>query len=307
MAKIVFMGTPDFAAPSLNALMESQDLIGVVTQPDRPAGRNKGLRESTVKQLARSAGIPIIQPRRIREEGAIEALRAWKADVHVVAAYGQILPQSVLDLPACGTVNVHASLLPRWRGAAPIQAAIRAGDRESGVTIMLVDAGLDTGPTLAKRARSLANEETGQSLHDKLSVLGAELLVETLPRYLSGEIEPQAQDNSLATYAPQITKEEGRIDWTRSASEIERLVRAFTPWPGTHTFWSGRQLRILAGHAGDGVAEAGRVVDVGGSLAIGTGRGLYFPRTLQLAGKRRLPVADFLNGYREFARARLGS
>ena len=307
MAKIVFMGTPDFALPSLTALMESQVLVGVVTQPDRPAGRNKRLRESPVKRLARSAGIPIIQPRRIREEAAIQALRSWDADLHVVAAYGQILPQSVLDIPKQGTVNVHASLLPRWRGAAPIQAAIRAGDRESGVTIMLVDAGLDTGPTLAKRALPLTNDETGQSLHDKLSVLGAELLVETLPRYLSDEIEPRAQDDSLATYAPQIKKEEGEINWIDSAVEIERLVRAFTPWPGSYTYWNGAQLRILAGRAGAGAAEAGRVVLIGGSLAIGTGQGLYFPTILQMEGKRRLPVSNFFNGYREFAGARLCS
>jgi methionyl-tRNA formyltransferase len=306
MAKIVFMGTPEFAAPSLRALMASQDLVGVVTQPDRPAGRDKRMRASPVKQLARSAGIPIIQPRRIREPGAIEALNAWQADVHVVAAYGQILPQAVLDLPAQATVNVHASLLPRWRGAAPIQAAIRAGDRESGVTIMLVDAGLDTGPILAKRALPLANDETGQSLHDKLSLLGAELLGETLPRYLRGDLKPQAQDKSFATYAPQIKKEEGRIDWASAACEIERLVRAFTPWPGTYTCWRGAQLRILAGYAGQGGAEAGQVVIVDGDLAIGTGQGLYFPTLLQLAGKRRLPLSDFLNGYREFARARLG-
>lgn len=307
MAKIVFMGTPDFAVPCLTALMKSQDLVGVVTQPDRPAGRNKRLRESPVKRLARAAGIPIIQPRRIREEAAIEALREWDADLHVVAAYGQILRQSVLNIPKQGTVNVHASLLPRWRGAAPIQAAIRAGDRESGVTIMLVDAGLDTGPTLTKRALPLAIDETGQSLHDKLSLLGAELLVETLPRYLNGEIEPRAQDDSLASYAPQLKKGEGEIDWTCPASEIERLVRAYTPWPGTYTYWKGAQLRILAGHAGDGAADAGRVVLIGGRLAIGAGQGLYFPTTLQLAGKRRLPVSDFLNGYSEFAGARLGS
>ncbi|MDE2635389.1 MAG: methionyl-tRNA formyltransferase [Chloroflexota bacterium] len=307
MGKIVFMGTPDFAAPCLTALMKSQDLVGVVTQPDRPAGRNKRLRESPVKRLARSAGIPIIQPRRIREEAAIQALRAWDADLHVVAAYGQILPQSVLNIPKQGTINVHASLLPRWRGAAPIQAAILAGDRESGVTIMLVDAGLDTGPTLAKRSLPLAIDETGQSLHDKLSLLGAELLGETLPRYLNGDIEPQAQDDSLASYAPQLKKGEGEIDWTCSASAIDRLVRAFTPWPGTYTYWKGAQLRILAGRSGEGVAEAGRVVLSGGSLAIGAGQGLYFPTTLQLAGKRRLPVSDFLNGYREFAGARLGA
>lgn len=306
MAKIVFMGTPEFALPSLTALMNSQDLVGVVTQPDRPAGRNKRLRESPVKGIARAAGIPIIQPRRIREGGAIESLRAWDADVHVVAAYGQILPQSILDIPRMGTVNVHASLLPRWRGAAPIQAAIRAGDRESGVTIMLVDAGLDTGPTLAKRALPLAADETGQSLHDKLSALGAALLVESLTRYLSGEIEPQAQDDSLASYAPQLKKEDGEINWTCSALEIERLVRAFTPWPGTYTFWRGAQLRILAGYAGDGAAKAGRVAAVDGSLAIGSGAGLYYPTILQLAGKRRLPVSDFLNGYRDFSRASLG-
>lgn len=306
MAKIVFMGTPEFARPSLTALMNSQDLVGVVTQPDRPAGRNKRLRESPVKAVASAAGIPIIQPLRIREAGAIETLRAWDADVHVVAAYGQILPQSVLDIPGTGTVNVHASLLPRWRGAAPIQAAIRAGDCESGVTIMLVDAGLDTGPVLAKRALPLAADETGQSLHDKLSSLGADLLVETLPRYLNGEIEPQAQDDSLASYAPQLKKEEGEIDWTSSAVVIERLVRAFTPWPGTYSYWRGAQLRILAGHAGDGDAEAGRALEMDGRLAIGSGAGLYYPTILQLAGKSRLQVSDFVNGYRDFVGARLG-
>ena len=162
MAKIVFMGTPDFAVPSLSALMELHQVVGVVTQPDRPAGRTKRLREPPVKGLARAAGIPVIQPRRIREETAMEALRSWDADVYVVAAYGQILPSALLDLPRHGTVNVHASLLPRWRGAAPIQAAIRAGDCESGVTIMLVDAGLDTGPLLSKRALPLAQDETGR-------------------------------------------------------------------------------------------------------------------------------------------------
>ena len=182
MAKIVFMGTPDFAVPSLSALMESHQVVGVVTQPDRPAGRKKRLREPPVKGLARAAGIPVIQPRRIREETAMETLRSWDADIYVVAAYGQILPSALLDIPRHGTVNVHASLLPRWRGAAPIQAAIRAGDCESGVTIMLVDAGLDTGPLLSKRALPLAQDETGRSLHDKLSTLGAELLARTLTR-----------------------------------------------------------------------------------------------------------------------------
>lgn len=306
MAKIVFMGTPDFAVPSLKRLLESHDLAGVVTQPDRPAGRKRRLRASPIKRLALAAGIPLIQPQRVREEAAIEALRAWDADVHVVAAYGQILPQALIDLPRHGTVNVHASLLPRWRGAAPIQAAIRAGDKESGVTIMLVDAGLDTGPLMAKRAAPLAADETGGSLHDKLSLLGAELLVETLPRYLSGELEPRAQDDSLATYAPRIKKADGVINWTCSAAAIERLARAFTPWPRAYTNWAGAQLRILAGRRGEGSAEPGRVIEVDGDIAIGAGDGLYFPTTLQLAGKQALDIADFVNGYRNFVGARLG-
>ncbi|MCY4061346.1 MAG: methionyl-tRNA formyltransferase [Chloroflexi bacterium] len=305
MAKIVFMGTPAFALPSLTALVGSHQVAGVVTQPDRRAGRSRRLRESPVKALAREAGLPLIQPERIREDAAIRALRSWAADLHVVVAYGQILPQSLLDLPRYGTVNVHASLLPRWRGAAPIQAAIRAGDCESGATIMLLDAGLDTGPLLAKRALPLAPDETGQSLHDKLSRLGADLLVETLPRYLSGEIEPQEQDDSQATYAPRIKKEEGRIDWTCSAQSIECMVRAFTPWPGAYTCWSGAQLRILAGYQGAGRAEAGQVIEMDGNIAIGTGDGLYFPTALQLPGKRRLRVAEFVNGYHDFASALL--
>ncbi len=306
MAKIVFMGTPDFAVPSLTALMERHDVLGVVTQPDRPAGRKRSLRESPIKVLARDAGIPVIQPQRIRDSASMVALGAWDADLYVVAAYGQILPQALLDLPSQGTVNVHASLLPRWRGASPIQAAIRAGDRQSGATIMLVEAGLDTGPLLAKRALPLASDETSQSLHDKLALLGAELLAETLPRYLCGAIEPQAQDSSLATYAPQIKKEEGSINWACSASAIERLVRAFTPWPGAYTSWRGRQLRILAGNRGEGSAEIGQVILQGDLIAIGTGAGLYYPTRLQLAGKRALRIADFVNGYHDFVGSQLG-
>ena len=305
MAKIVFIGTPAFALPCLTALTNSHQVVGVVTQPDRRAGRNKRLREPPIKAQARDSGLPLIQPQRIREEAAIETLRSWAADVHVVAAYGQIIPQALLDLPRYGTVNVHASLLPRWRGAAPIQAAIRAGDRNSGVTIMLLDAGLDTGPLLAKRALPLAPEETGQSLHDKLSLLGAELLIETLPRYLNGEIEPRRQDDSQATYAPQIKKEDGKIDWSCSALAIERMVRAFTPWPGAYTCWAGAQIRILAGHYGGGSAEAGQVVEQDGNIAIGTGDGLYYPTSLQAPGKRRLHISDFVNGYNDFAGARL--
>ncbi|MCY3834188.1 MAG: methionyl-tRNA formyltransferase [Chloroflexi bacterium] len=306
MAKIVFMGTPDFALPSLHALIRDHHVAAVVTQPDRRAGRRRELRESPVKRLARAADIAVLQPQSMRDRAAIDELRSIDAEVFVVAAYGQILPQSVLDLPKRGVLNVHASLLPRWRGAAPIQAAIKAGDSESGVTIMLLDAGLDTGPLLSKRALSLAADETGKSLHDKLAALGAELLVDTLPRYLGGEIEPQAQDESAATYAPQIKKEDGLIDWNCSAATIERLVRAFRPWPGTFTKWRGRQLKIMAGFVGQGAADAGRVVERDGAFAIGAGDGLYFPTELQLEGKRKLSAAAFINGYGDFVGSTLG-
>ena len=306
MAKIVFMGTPGFALPSLKALLAEHDVLAVVTQPDRPAGRGKAMRPSPVKQLAREAGIGLLQPRRIREQAAIEALRELEADVFVVVAYGQILPQALLDLPRYGTVNAHASLLPRWRGAAPIQAAIRAGDAVSGVTIMLLDAGLDTGPLLAAQPIELKNDETGASLHDKLAQLGADLLLDTLPKYLSGEIQPSPQDDALATYAPQIRKSEGEIDWRNSASEIDRLVRAFTPWPGAYTRWAGKTLKIIAGRAAAGQAAPGLVLRAGGALAIGAGGGLYLVDALQLAGKKRLAAAAFLNGHPDFVGARLG-
>ena len=307
MAKIVFMGTPDFALPSLKALLAAHDVVAVVTQPDRPAGRNRQLRRSPIKMLAQAAGIPILQPRRMRAPEAAANIAEYEADLQVVVAYGQILPQPVLDLAPHGTINVHASLLPRWRGAAPIQAAIRAGDAASGATIMLLDAGLDTGPILSTRELALASDETGQSLHDKLARLGAGLLVETLPPYLSGELAPRPQDDSLATYAPQIKKEQGEIDWARPAAAIDRLVRAYTPWPGTYTYWRAKALKVLAGYACQGVAKPGRVVERDGSLAIGTGDGLYAPTGLQLAGKKRLTVAEFRNGYGDIIGAELGA
>ncbi len=306
MARIVFMGTPAFALPSLRQLIPAHDVIAVVTQPDRPAGRNKRLKQSPVKQLAASDGIPILQPRRIREPEALDMLADLDADLFVVVAFGQILPQALLDLPRQGALNVHASLLPRWRGAAPIPAAIRAGDTESGVTIMLLDAGLDTGPLLSRQAVTLARDETGQSLHDGLAVLGADLLSQTVPRYLAGDIRPQAQDDALATHAPQLKKSDGRIDWTRPAAEIERLARAFTPWPGAFTEWQGKQLKVVAGREGEGNLPPGQVADHKGTIAIGTGAGVYLPSELQMAGKKRLPVSDFVNGYREFVGARLG-
>ncbi len=307
MARVVFMGTPEFALPSLQVLLQAQELVAVVTQPDRPAGRSKRLRRSPVKQVALAAGIPVLQPRRLRgDAAAIAALAAFQADVFVVAAFGQILPQAVLDLPERGVVNVHASLLPRWRGAAPIQAAIRAGDAQSGATIMLLEAGLDTGPMLAKRAIALATDETGGTLHDKLATLGADLLAETLPGWLRGEIIPQAQDKALATYAPQLKKQAGAIDWAQSASEIERMVRAYQPWPRAYTHWQGAQLSVAPGFVLPGQAPPGRVVQQRKHIAIGTGDQLFCPSQLQLPGKKSLAVADFINGYPAFIGAQLG-
>jgi len=307
MAEIVFMGTPDFAVPVLAALIEHHTVIGVVTQPDRPAGRSRQVQPSPVKKLALQYGIPLFQPEKLRQPEAIETLRRWQPEVYVVAAFGQILPQSVLDIPPRGSINVHASLLPRWRGAAPIQAAIRAGDSQTGITIMQMDAGLDTGPILTQRAIAIAPDETGQSLHDKLALLGAELLIDTLPGYLNGTIQPQPQDDSQATYAPMIKKEEGLIDWTQDAAAIERLIRAFTPWPGTYTLWNGQTLKILAAQAGSGSAQPGQVTEGDRGIAIGTGAGLLYPQQVQLAGRSAVSIEDFVRGRPEFLRSVLGS
>lgn len=300
MSKIVFMGTPDFAVPVLKSLLQQHQVIGVVTQPDRPAGRNRQTQVSPIKQTALEAGIPLFQPEKLRRAEAIETLKQWMPDVYVVAAFGQILPQAVLDIPPYGSINVHASLLPRWRGAAPIQAAIRAGDNESGITIMKMDAGLDTGPMLSRRAVKLAADETGQSLHDKLSQLGADLLSETLPGYLNGSITPQPQDEALVTYAPQLQKEEGNIDWTQEAVVIERLIRAFTPWPGTYTYWNMQPLKIISGSVIPGRAEAGQVILSREGAAVGTGKDLLRLHQVQLAGRKALPVEEFIRGQADF-------
>lgn len=305
MATVVFMGTPDFAVPALRLLMQHHTVLAVVTQPDRPAGRNRQLQASPVKQAAEGAGVPVFQPEKIRRPEAIEALQAWPADLFIVAAFGQILPQTVLDLPRFGSLNIHASLLPRWRGAAPIQAAVRAGDAVSGITIMRMDAGLDTGPILTQREIALAPDETGASLHDRLSMLGGELLIDTLPGYLGGSFLPQPQDDALATLAPRIQKDEGRVDWSRPAAGIDRTVRAFTPWPGTFTAWGGKLLKVVSGAPGAGCAEPGRVVLSDGVLAIGTGDGLYLPSRLQLEGRAAVSAAEFVRGYPAFIGAQL--
>jgi methionyl-tRNA formyltransferase len=315
--RIVFLGTPDFAVPSLRALIASPelDVVGVVTQPDRPAGRGRPLQRSPVKQAALSAGLPVIQPEKTHTSPAFEQLQAWQPDFLVVAAFGQILRQKVLDLPHIAPINVHASLLPRWRGAAPIQAAIRAGDNYTGVTTMIVDAGMDTGAILLQDSIPIEPDETGQSLHDKLAALGAILLIHTLEWLLSGSIQPHPQPTkeSLITYAPQLKKEDGQIDWKASAAEIDRHVRAYTPWPGTYTFWDGKRLKILAGYpvTSDPSLAPGAVLEPHGAertapIVVGTGKGAYAPTRLQLEGRQAVDAAAFLNGAPGFAGSTLG-
>lgn len=246
MTRVIFMGTPAFAVPSLAALIEAKyEIVAVVTQPDAPAGRGQQLKPSPVKLLAQQHGLPILQPASLKPPEVVEALRALAPDVIVVAAFGQILRQNVLDLPTHHCLNVHASLLPRWRGASPVSAAIAAGDAVSGVTIMLMEAGLDSGPILAQREEPIHPDDTTGTLTERLARIGAALLIETLPRWLAGEITPRKQDESLVTLAGRLKKEDGKLDWSRSAVELERHVRAMSPWPSAFTTWQGRQLKVL--------------------------------------------------------------
>lgn len=299
--KIVFMGSPDFALATLQGLCESYQVVGVVTQPDRAAGRGRELKPPAVKTLAEELGIPVIQPQKLREPEAMEQLRAWSPDLIVVAAFGQILRQEVLDLPPHGCINVHASLLPRWRGAAPINAAILHGDEETGVTIMKMDAGLDTGPILSQRAVRIAPYETASSLFGKLSKLGASLLLDTLPGYLAGEIEPYPQPDEGSTYAPMLTKEEGQLDFSRPAAELERKVRAFNPWPGTYFTWDGNLLKVHRAATNPGQVREGKRVVIDDLPAVGTSDGVLLLEEVQPAGKKAMPGKAFLSGARNWA------
>ena len=267
------MGSPDFSLPSLRALAGTYDVVGVVTQPDRASGRGRELKAPPVKLLAQELGIPVMQPEKLRLPEAMENLRAWSPDVIVVAAFGQILKKDVLELPRFGCVNVHASLLPRWRGAAPINAAILAGDEETGVTIMQMDVGLDTGPMLAKRTIRLTPTDTAGSVFETLSQLGAELLLSTLPDYLSGKLIPQPQPEEGMTYAPMLKKEEGKLDFTHDANELERRIRAFNPWPGAYMDFDGALLTVHRAHVEQGNAEAGKRLVVQNQPAVGAGGG----------------------------------
>jgi methionyl-tRNA formyltransferase len=301
--RIVFMGSPDFAVPVLTGLAEQYNLVGVVTQPDRPAGRGRQLQPPPIKGSALRLGIPHIQPEKLRQPEAMEQLRLWAPDLVVVAAFGQILRQAVLDLPPLGCLNVHASLLPRWRGAAPIQASILAGDKESGITIMKMDAGVDTGAILAQRTIPLVVDETGGSLFVKLSSLGAELLLQVLPGYLDGKLKPRPQPEDGVTHAPMLKKEDGRLDFTQQASMLERHVRAMDPWPGAFLAWQGTPLKVRKAHADllltYMIQPTGKLVIHRGFPAIFcAGNSLLVLDEVQPAGKRSMPGKAFLAGTR---------
>jgi methionyl-tRNA formyltransferase len=302
--RIIFAGTPDFSVPCLHALRAAgQEIVAVYTQPDRPAGRGRKLSPSSVKEAALTLGLPIFQPQTLRDEAAIHALQAHKADLMVVVAYGLLLPRAVLDAPRLGCVNVHASLLPRWRGAAPIQRAILAGDSETGVTIMRMEAGLDTGPLYLVRRLPLDLRETGGGLSDKLSRLGGEALVEALPGIADGSLVPSPQDDSQANYAHKLAKAEAEIDWSRPAVEIDRLIRAFDPWPVAQTRLEGVSLRLWGCEPTARVAPAasapGQVLAAGkAGIDVATGAGVLRLTRLQPPGKKPMSAAEFLNARR---------
>jgi methionyl-tRNA formyltransferase len=310
--RIVFAGTPDFAVPPLEALHAAgHELVAVYTQPDRPAGRGQAVTASPVKRRALELGLGIEQPASFKPAEAVARLREHRADLMVVVAYGLILPQAVLDVPRHGCWNIHASLLPRWRGAAPIQRAILAGDESTGITIMQMDAGLDTGPMLLVRPTPIGPREHGGALHDRLSVMGAEAIVAAIDAWQAGRLTPQPQPASGATYAAKIRKEEARIDWAQPAVAIDRLVRAFNPWPVAETAWDGKQLRIWAAEPEPrapvtAAAEPGTVLEsAGGRIVVATGEGALGLTRVQVAGRRAMPAAEFLNAT-SLAGARFG-
>lgn len=297
--RIIFAGTPDFAAASLAALLTSEhQLVAVYSQPDRPAGRGRKLTASPVKQLALDNNIPVEQPLNFKDPADRQRLADYQADVMIVVAYGLLLPQAVLDTPKYGCLNIHASLLPRWRGAAPIQRAILAGDSETGVCIMQMAAGLDTGPVLARASITINAQDTAQTLHDKLAELGATALLSTLEHLPALQSDAEAQDDSKTCYAEKLQKTEAIIDWQQSTAQIDRQIRAFNPWPVAQTQWRGATLRIWSAkiHPEPIEGSPGEIVGVErNALLVATGDGVLRLEELQLPGKRRMAVTDLLN------------
>jgi methionyl-tRNA formyltransferase len=299
--RTVFMGSPEFALPVLRKLAAQYPVVGVVTQPDRPAGRGRILTPPPIKILSKELDLPTIQPSKVSQPEVLQQLEDWSPELIVVAAFGQILRPMVLDLPKYGSINVHASLLPRWRGAAPIQAAILNGDAETGITIMQMDPGIDTGSTLSQRAVQISAEATAGTLSIKLAEIGADLLLETLPAYLSGELIPRPQEDAEATYAPMIKKEDGLLDFSKPAIDLERMVRAFQPWPGVFTYWHNQILKVIRAHVVlQQIDTAGKKIIHQALPAITTGQGILVLDELQLAGRNVQSGKAFLQGARNW-------
>jgi methionyl-tRNA formyltransferase len=295
--RVIFMGSPDFAIPSLKAVAKNNKVVGVVTQPDRPAGRGRQLKSPPIKKLAQELNLPIFQPLRVHNSKTIYQITAWKPDLIVVAAFGQILKKNVLEIPKFGCINVHASLLPRWRGAAPINAAIYHGDTETGITIMKMDEGLDTGPIISQQTIQIDPSDNAGKLSNKLAEIGGRLIVETLPRYLSGDITPLPQDDSKATYAPMLKKEDGLLDFTKSSEQLVRKVKAFSPWPGTFLDWDDKIIKVHTAHAYyQASGQPGQTTRQGNLPGIFTIDGVIILDEVQPAGKNKMPGKVFLNG-----------
>ena len=313
--RIVFMGTPDFSVPALKALVEAgHQVIAVVTQPDKPKGRGKEVQMTPVKIQAMEYGIPVYQPAKVREASFEEVLKGLEADVYVVIAFGQILPKAVLELPKYGCINIHASLLPKYRGAAPIQWCVIDGEGETGITTMMMDVGLDTGDMLEKAVIPIEEKETGGSLHDKLSMAGGDLILSTLKKLEEGTLVRTPQTDEGTCYAKMLTKSLGDIDWNQGAVSIERLIRGLNPWPSAYTMWNGKTIKIWAAdviagrEAADFLSESGVPAETGTApgtvvcsdkrgLVVCTGGGLLSIRELQMEGKKRMDTPAFLRGY----------
>ncbi len=307
--RIVFMGTPSFAVPCLEALVKHYEIAAVVTQPDRPARRGRRIVASAVKKAAVAHELRLMQPESLRQEEAIAQIRKLQPQVIVVAAYGQILCPQVLSIAPSGVINVHPSLLPKYRGASPIAGALLAGEEETGVAIMLMDEGMDTGPILAQSRVKIGAEDTTGTLEERLAALGAELLLDTLPRWLDSTIEARAQDDSKATYTRPISSEDAVIDWELPAADIWYRIRAFNPRPGARTYWKGNLLKILRAcpeRNWKGGEKAGEVVELPTGVGVACGQGALALKEIQLAGKRAMGAEEFVRGQREFVGSVLG-
>ena len=299
MTRVVFMGTPEFAVPALDALNKDHEVVGVVTQPERRTGRGRKVVSSPVKEAALLRGLPVFQPATLKASESLDYIASWRPEVIAVFAYGQLLPRPVLELPPHGCLNIHPSLLPRYRGAAPVTAAILAGEPITGVTIMRMDEGLDTGPILAQGECPITPDDTTGSLTAKLAEQGAQLLIETLASWLAGEIQAQLQDEALATYCDQLKKEDGLLDWSQPAEYLDRQIRAYDPWPGTFTMWEGRRLKVLrakplADWRGEGVP--GQIIALSSGLGVATGSGLLELQVVQMPGKKPMASDLFARG-----------